>query len=97
MITYTLNDLIVFWNRIRSRRFNAIIDVLDTIDDDDIPDEEKRELILDTLRYFGLYEIGYNEEQTPEELEKNHDKYIPMNRFDLELDNVKIRVFIIMN
>lgn len=59
MPTYTLLDLIVFWHNIAAREFNAIIDVLDIIDNDEIPEEDKRELIMKTLRFNGLYEIGY--------------------------------------
>lgn len=94
MITYTLNDLIVFWHRIRGKKFNGIVEVLDVIDDDEVDDSQKREMILESLRHHGLYEIGY---EGGEPIEEPEELYVPVDVFDLKLENVNVRVVILLN
>lgn len=102
MATYRLSDLIIFWHNISERKFNAIQEVLDVIDDDDIPDDTKKDLILESLRFHGLYEIGYEptgKEQEIEDIEETDldPVFIPVQVFDTELLNINLRVVVILN
>ena len=59
MDCYFLNTLIFFFRSQRDIDFAAIRDILDIIDDDEIREEDKRDMIMDVLRTFGLNETSY--------------------------------------
>jgi len=61
MDTFSLLDLILFWKEQRGKNFSDIIMLLDIIDDDDIPDSRKRNLIMSLLHVEGLFELGHSE------------------------------------
>jgi len=59
METYYLSTLICFFKSQRDFDFVAITDVLDIVDNEEIPEKEKRDMIFDILRGYGLNEISY--------------------------------------
>jgi len=75
METYFLDTLILFFRSQRDMDFVAIRDTLDIIDDDEIHDNLKRDMIFDILRGYGLNEVSYRNgkfspsaNRSPEEL-----------------------------
>jgi|GEM_PF-5897093 hypothetical protein len=59
METYYLDTIIFFFKSQKDLDFVAITDVLDIIDDNEIPEIAKRDMIFDTLRNYGLNEVSY--------------------------------------
>jgi len=59
MDTYYLNTLICFFRSQLDLDFVAIRDVLNIVDDELTPDNEKRDMIMATLRGYGLNECSY--------------------------------------
>lgn len=62
MITYTLKDLIQFWQRQNKDSFCVIEAIVNLIEykSENLPDSEKEKIIIETLRKYGLFEIGYD-------------------------------------
>lgn len=60
METYYLNTLILFFRSQKDQEepWVAIEEVLKIIDDGSIPEHHKKTIILFTLRYWGLWEVG---------------------------------------
>jgi len=59
METYYLDTLIYFFKTQRDLDYVAIDDVLNIIDDNEIPEAVRRDMIMDTLRGYGLNETSY--------------------------------------
>ena len=59
--TYTLDDLLKFWQRQMDDEFKVIEAIVNTWEykTERLTKEQKLEIILQTLRDYGLYEIGY--------------------------------------
>lgn len=71
MEKYNLVKLICFFKYQSERDYKEIKEVLDIVDSEIIPEEEKKEKILQTLREFGgLVEEGFVFELSEEELEE---------------------------
>ena len=64
MESYLITDLLWFWIQGYNDDFNVIKSIIKVIRNDNMSDEEKRELVIDVLRYYGLYEVGYIGERT---------------------------------
>lgn len=59
METYYLNTLIFFFKTQRQLGFPAIITVLDLIDNEEIFDDKKGDMIINILRLYGLNETTH--------------------------------------
>lgn len=59
--TYSLDDILFFWQRQVKDNFSVIEAIVNLIEykSENLPDSEKDKIILDTLRKYGLFEIGY--------------------------------------
>lgn len=69
---YSLNTIICFFKSQVELNFAAIRYVIAIIDDDLTPDIEKRDLIIDVLRTFGLNEISYRHGKFSPASDKSH-------------------------
>lgn len=59
--TYELKDILLFWRRQAKDNFSVIEAIVNLIEyrSENLPDSEKDKVILETLRKYGLFEIGY--------------------------------------
>lgn len=62
---YELKDILLFWQRQAKDNFSVIEAIVNLIEykSKNLPDSEKDKVILDTLRKYGLFEIGYEGER----------------------------------
>jgi len=107
METYYLNTLICFFKSQRDLDFVAIEDVLNIVDDDEIPENTKRDMIFDTLRTYGLNELSYRfgrfspaNERSPREYayEKDHNTILYIRQsIEFPVLNGRITVKIPLN
>jgi hypothetical protein len=63
MATYYLNTLLMFFKSQHELGFEAIELILGIIDDDEFSDEDKEDIILHTLRKYGLNETTMKDGQ----------------------------------
>ncbi|OFY97879.1 MAG: hypothetical protein A3K10_15295 [Bacteroidetes bacterium RIFCSPLOWO2_12_FULL_31_6] len=61
--TYTLKNLLHFWQRQMDFGFPVIEAIVNLMVYPHIKYKEKPEIIVDLLRKHGLYEVGYNEDR----------------------------------
>jgi hypothetical protein len=59
---YNIYSIIIFLKNQRDLGYRAVESVLNMIDDEKMPDEEKKEHILRAFRNAGLFEVGYTDE-----------------------------------
>jgi len=64
--SYLLKDLIAFWQRQMKDDFHVIEALVNLVEyqSENLPDSEKGKVILETLRKYGLFEIGYRGDRT---------------------------------
>jgi hypothetical protein len=60
---FTLEDLLMFWQRQMKDGFRVIEALVNLIEYPNLTDEQKHEVILETLHKYGLYEIDYEGER----------------------------------
>lgn len=60
--TYRFNDLLLFLQRQAKDNFRVIEAIVNLIEykSENLPESKKEEIILETLRLYGLFEIGYD-------------------------------------
>lgn len=93
MVTYTLKDLIRFWDEISRSDFDGIRVVLSIVNSEDITVDEKLKLILAALRLFGLEEYQCSTEPDIGFLDEPkifQNTINPIQLFDIHFDNGKI-------
>lgn len=59
---YILKDILLFWQRQVKDNYSVIEAITNLIEykSENLPESEKEKIILETLRKYGLFEIGYN-------------------------------------
>lgn len=62
--TYTLKDILEFWQRQMKMDFAVIEALVNLIEYPKIDPDKKHEEIIKILRNHGLFEIGYKEDRT---------------------------------
>lgn len=62
--TYTLKDMIEFWQRQMKMDFAVIEAIVNLIEFSGIENDKKEDIIKELLRNHGLFEIGYKEDRT---------------------------------
>lgn len=71
--TYTLKDIIRFWQRQMVFGFPVIEAIVNLIEYKRIKDVDKSEIIVDLLRRHGLYEVGYTGDKSFTQQSKNSE------------------------
>lgn len=73
--TYILKDLLLFWQMQAKDNFAVIEALVNLIEyeSENLSEENKKEVILSTLRKYGLYEIGYKGERNFQERSRKVD------------------------
>jgi hypothetical protein len=102
---YDIISLIVFWKKQKKEGFKAIMEVIDIIDDEEIPSENKGLMIIRKLNEYELYEVDYHKNNedlgfidVPEEVTFHHEGLIaPMDYFEIRLLNTALRTLININ
>lgn len=74
--TYTLKDLIRFWQRQMDFGFPVIEAIVNLVEYSFKKDIDKNTIILDLLRNHGLYEVGYTGDVTFTQQSKNSEYVI---------------------
>lgn len=102
---YTLEELLKFFQRQSTQNYVVIEAIVNLIEykSDNLPDDKKPQIIIDTLRKYGLYEEDFEGERTfnadtpkinlPEEPTKPESKtdwFAP--KFTAQLEQYNIRV-----
>lgn len=102
---YSLKELLRFFKRQQPNEYEVIDALVNLIDykSENLPEEKKPQIIIDTLRKYGLYEVGYKGVKTfredipkiklPEEPKKPEGKtdwFGPTFSAQLEQYNVRI-------
>lgn len=102
---YSLRELLKFLQRQHRQGYIVIEAIINLIEykSDNLPDEKKPQIILETFRKYGLYEVGFEGERAfdenaqkiilPEEPEKTESKtdwFQP--RFTTKLEQYNIQV-----
>lgn len=101
--TYLLKDILLFWQRQAKDNFSVIEAIVNLIEfkSENLPDSEKDTVILETLRKYGLFEIGYEGERNfleritpiPEPISKpEEDIQWEHNVFEAQLEFYNIRL-----
>lgn len=72
---YDIVSLIVFLKKQSKQNFEGILELLEIVDSKDIPETEKGELFITTLRKYGLHEVEV--ERAPEEESDDIPKNVP--------------------
>lgn len=62
--TYTLKDMIEFWQRQMKMDFAVIEAIINLIEFSGIENDKKEDIIKELLHNQGLFEIGYKEDRT---------------------------------
>lgn len=62
--TYTLKDILEFWQRQMKMDFAVIEALVNLIEYPEIDPDKKHEEIIKILRNHGLFEVGYKEDRT---------------------------------
>lgn len=59
---YILKDILLFWQRQAKDDFSVVEAIVNLIEyeSENLPDSEKEKIIIETLRKYGLFEIGYD-------------------------------------
>ena len=109
MKTYAITDLLWFWMQESNDDFKVIKSILKVIGDENVPDSEKRELVIEILRYYGLYEVGFVGDRTinldglmsPEQPSVRHQGKdaltVPMELYKCKIMNADIQFQSILN
>lgn len=102
---YSLRELVKFFQRQERDGYVVLEAIVNLIEykSDNLPEEKKPQIIIDTLRKYGLYEVGFEGEKTfvedapkltlPEEQElpdSKKDWFKPS--FSTQLEQYNIRV-----
>jgi len=74
MEQYYLNTLIFFFKTQMHIDYVGIEAILQIIDDDEIKDSIKRDLIIETLRNYGLNEVSYRQGRFSPASERTHEE-----------------------
>lgn len=84
--TYTILDLLEFWRRQARENYNVIEAIVNLVEyqTKSLTDAQKMQVIIDTLRKYGLFEIEYDGDRTFEKMEY----IIPDRPKESELDVV---------
>lgn len=59
MKLYKLTDLLLFWERQKLDDFRVLEAIVHLKQFDKLPEEKKKEIIIDTLRKYGLFETDF--------------------------------------
>jgi hypothetical protein len=106
MDSYYLTTLVLFFRSQLYLNFEAIREVLSIIDDDEIREGDKRDMIIEVLRNFGLNEISYRQGRfspsmdkspTEEQSEKLHEIIYPRQAIQFKVLNGEIGIKIPLN
>ena len=106
MDCYYLNTLILFFRSQKDFDYAAIEDILAVIDDDEIAENLKRDMIIDILRTNGLNETSYRNgrfspqcDRSPAEFahENLHKIYYPLQAIRFSVLNGTCGVNISLN
>lgn len=96
---YTLKDLVLFWQRQTRDSYCVIEAIINLIeyDSETLTDDKKTKIIIDTLRKYGLFEVGYKGDRNFSEKREIyfHEEPIPEEKVDWDqnVQDVQIELY----